>query len=149
MICLTQSSKAAKNSSSVKHGASAPLRETCNVFSKHDDAKRNGPGAAVCAPLLFQLNLSASLHTMSISPGWEFFGAAADGESFQIGGLDVWKHEWRDTKERVPVQDPHYSRDYTFCVYEMGTAEQFVTFAAGEFSNSIYGLYLKRRVDAS
>ena len=85
---------------------------------------------------------------MSSSPDWEFFGATPDGQSFQIGGLDVWKHDWRDTKERVHVRDPHYGQDFTFHVYEIGSAERVVTFAAGEFSNCMWGFYVKRRIDA-
>ena len=65
-----------------------------------------------------------------------------------VAGLDVWKHDWRDTKERVHVRDPLYHQDFTFHVYEIGSADRVVTFAAGEFSNCMWGFYVRRRVDA-
>jgi hypothetical protein len=83
---------------------------------------------------------------VSTSSDWEFFGAAADGQSFQIRGLDVWKHKWRDTKERAHVKDPRYHQDFTFHVYEIRSAERTVTSAAGEFSNCMWGFYVRRRV---
>ena len=82
---------------------------------------------------------------MSTATDWEFFGAAPDGQSFQIGGLDVWKHEWRDTKQRAHVKDPRYHQDFTFHVYEIGSDGRVVTFAAGEFSNYMWGFYVRKR----
>ena len=83
---------------------------------------------------------------MTTTSDWEFFGAAPDGQSFQIGGLDVWKHKWRDTKEWAHVQDPRYHQDFTFHVYEIGSSDAAVTFAAGEFSNCMWGFYVRKRV---
>ena len=45
---------------------------------------------------------------MSKNPAWKFLGAVAEGQSFAMGGLDVWKHQWVDVKERAQVEDPHY-----------------------------------------
>jgi hypothetical protein len=81
---------------------------------------------------------------MSADSNWQFFGATPDGHSFVIGGLDVWKHEWRDTRERVHVQDPLYQQDFTFHVYEIGSGDRVVTFAAGEFSNCMWGFYVRK-----
>ncbi len=58
---------------------------------------------------------------MSTTSDWEFFGATPDGQSFQMGGLAVWKHEWRDTRERADVKAPRYHQDFTFHVYEIGS----------------------------
>lgn len=83
---------------------------------------------------------------MSTTLTWEFVGATPDGQSFQIAGLDVWKHEWRDTRERAHVKDPHYHQDFTFHVYEIGSPGAVVTFAAGEFSNCMWGFYVRKPV---
>ncbi len=82
---------------------------------------------------------------MSIDSQWEFAGAVPDGQSFKIDQVDVWQHEWKDTKERAQVKDPHYHQNFTFHVYEIGSAESVVTFAAGEFSNCIWGFYVRKR----
>jgi len=83
---------------------------------------------------------------MSIESEWEFAGAGPDGQSFVIGGLDVWKHKWKDTEERAHVKDPRYRQDFKFHVYEIGSPGRVVTFAAGEFSNCVWGFYVRKRV---
>ena len=78
---------------------------------------------------------------MSDMTEWEFAGAVPDGEPFEIDGLDVWKYQWRDTRERAQVEDPHYHQPFTFYVYELAGPDRVVRFAAGEFSNGIWGFY--------
>jgi hypothetical protein len=82
---------------------------------------------------------------MSEGIGLGFAGAVADGEAFELGGLKVWSHSWRDTKERVEVKDPLYHQDFSFAVYEISRAGRTVEFAAGEFSNCIWGFYVRKR----
>jgi hypothetical protein len=60
-----------------------------------------------------------------------------------IDGLDVWKHMWTDTKERVQVEDPLYHQKFTFQVYEISSNGRVVRFAAGEFSNCVWGFYAR------
>jgi hypothetical protein len=84
----------------------------------------------------------------SLDAGWEFAGAVHDGESFKIGGIDVWQHSWTDTGERVNVQDPHHHQAFTFYVYEIASSEGQINFAAGEFSNSIWGFYVRKPTHA-
>jgi hypothetical protein len=62
---------------------------------------------------------------------------------FAVDGLDVWKHRWTDTGKRAQVVDPHYQRELTFEVYEIRRPSKVVTFAAGEFSNGMWGFYAK------
>jgi hypothetical protein len=81
---------------------------------------------------------------MSHVSGWEFVGAGPDGESRSIGGLDVWEHDWRDTQERAHVKDPRYQQNFTFSVWEIRSGDCIVTFAAGEFSNCLWGFYVKK-----
>ncbi len=81
---------------------------------------------------------------MSRDANWQFVGAGPDGQSFVIGGLDVWKHEWTDTKERAHVKDPCYQQSFTFHVWEIRRGDCIVTFAAGEFSNCMWGFYVRK-----
>ncbi len=80
---------------------------------------------------------------MSVDSHWTFVGAIPDGQSFKIDGIDVWKHEWTDTKERVSVEDPLYRQKFTFHVYEIRSSDKVVRFAAGEFSNCMWGFYAR------
>jgi hypothetical protein len=81
---------------------------------------------------------------MSHDSDWEFVGAGSDGQSFTIGGLDVWEHDWRDTKERAHVKDPRYQQDFTLHVWEIHSGGRVVAFAAGEFSNCMWGFYVRK-----
>jgi hypothetical protein len=83
---------------------------------------------------------------MSIDSDWEFAGATPDGQSFKIAGLDIWKHEWKATKERAHVKDPRYHQEFTFHVYEIRSGDKIVTFAAGEFSNCMWGFYVRKSI---
>ena len=83
----------------------------------------------------------AVLTSMNPDPEWTFAGAVPDGQLFEIDGIDVWKHEWKNTKERIDVEDPLYHQRFSFVVYEIRNEDKSVRFAAGEFSNGIFGFY--------
>ena len=81
---------------------------------------------------------------MSTDGSWVFVGTVPDGQSFTIEGVNVWKHKWTDTGERVLVQDPQCHQNFTFHVYSIQHGGKLVFFAAGEFSNCMWGFYAKR-----
>jgi hypothetical protein len=73
---------------------------------------------------------------------WKHIGTCVEGQRFEIEGLDVWSHKWICKQgESASVKDPQYGQAYTFHAYEIITAQQRVTFAAGEFSNAVFGFY--------
>ncbi|WP_165822252.1 hypothetical protein [Hymenobacter edaphi] len=72
---------------------------------------------------------------------WHFLGSCLDGESFRIGGLDVWQHRWQHQPQPATVIDPIYGVRKVFGVYVIGPPDAPVLFAAGEFSNCIWGFY--------
>lgn len=77
------------------------------------------------------------------TPGWVFFGARCDGESCVIDGVDVWKGKWVDRPgEQAIVRDPHHGRLFRFRVTEVAASGRRALFAAGEFSNGVWGFYL-------
>jgi hypothetical protein len=75
---------------------------------------------------------------------WSFAGAVPDGEPFNIEGINVWQYPWEDTSERVQVKDPHYHQDFTFRIYRVAAPAGTISFAAGEFSNCIWGFYVRK-----
>ena len=82
--------------------------------------------------------------------GWSFIGSCADGEAFAIEGTDVWSRAWTPRRgEFAEVRDPQYQQRFTFPVYELATERGSVTFAAGEFSNCIWGFYRPAEDEAS
>ena len=74
---------------------------------------------------------------------WRFVAASVEGDKLEISGIRVWEHRWvcRDG-ERAEVTDPNYGQSYRFHVYEIVAGEREITFAAGEFSASVYGFYI-------
>lgn len=80
-----------------------------------------------------------------IERAWNFIGSCVDGEPFSIEGLNVWDFQWvRRGDEVATVRDPSHNEEFLFEVYEVIHGAQKVTFAAGEFSNSIWGFYQER-----
>ena len=74
---------------------------------------------------------------------WKHIATVADGDRFDIDGINIWDSKWIDTGERVHVKDPLYGQDYSFVVYEIVSGEKRIKFATGEFSNCVYGIYLQ------
>ncbi len=73
---------------------------------------------------------------------WRFLQSVADGEEFHINGLNLWEHEWKPLYNSIHVKDPLYGEDHTMYVYEITDGTVTVLFAAGEFSNTVWGIYL-------
>lgn len=72
---------------------------------------------------------------------WKFETAGPDGEC-RLFGVNIFKYPWLDCKETADVIDPHYGVKKRFHVYEAKIGNTVRRFAAGEFSNGIFGFYL-------
>lgn len=75
---------------------------------------------------------------------WEHIKTIIDGELFNINGCNIWDFQWNDTGERIQIKDPHYGQAFTFSVYQITCGQTTVRFAAGEFSNCVWGIYLQK-----
>lgn len=73
---------------------------------------------------------------------WRFATSIIDGERYEINGLNIWDYNWQHTGEYINISDPIYGKAYTFPVYEIKSGEQAVIFAASEFSNLVWGIYV-------
>jgi hypothetical protein len=74
---------------------------------------------------------------------WSFLAAGVEGDNLEISGIRVWDHKWVcRTGEHADVKDPSYGQSYSFHVYEIDAGGRHITFAAGEFSASVYGFYV-------
>ena len=56
----------------------------------------------------------------------------------------VDEYNWQTTGKRVKVKDPIYHQDHTFEVWQVEIDGQIHRFAAGEFSNCVWGFYLEK-----
>jgi hypothetical protein len=67
-----------------------------------------------------------------------------EGDDLRIGGVEIWKQDWRDIDQK-PIELPHPSyrhQRHQFHVYEVGDVENPVRFAAGELSPLVWGFYI-------
>jgi len=72
---------------------------------------------------------------------WQFAkaGYANDCELFWV---NIFDYEWKDTGKTAEVRDPLHNERKVMKVYTAELRGKTVTFAAGEFSNGIYGFYI-------
>lgn len=76
--------------------------------------------------------------------GWRDVHVGFEGDDLSIGGVKIWRETWRPSG-RDPVQLPHPAHQHQrhrFDVYEAGSAENPICFAAGELSNGVWGFYV-------
>jgi hypothetical protein len=73
---------------------------------------------------------------------WKFVGVVPDGRKLKIRGVNVWSQKWKATSETAYVNDPLYKKPFTFQVYTIINNGEVIKFAAGEFSNAMWGFYI-------
>ena len=81
---------------------------------------------------------------------WEFIGATYE-ESFEIEGVDVFKHKWKRCGNLMAdVVIPRTGgRRGIENIYEIETSDgKCVRFAAGEVSNGCFAFYIPPKNDA-
>lgn len=80
---------------------------------------------------------------------WKYIGYCFDGARFEIAGLNVWQHEWVATSiPHAHVRDPFYGSPFEFPVYAIEAGAKRVLFAAGEFSNCVWGFYVPEQTES-
>ena len=72
---------------------------------------------------------------------WKHIKTIFDGDKYEINGLNIWDYNWERTGETIIVKDPLYGQTYSMKVYEIHRGTIKVKFAAGEFSNCVWGIY--------
>jgi hypothetical protein len=77
------------------------------------------------------------------TPNWRFVSIGLDGDAVDLDGIDPWRHEWLSLDEpRVVVAHPsHPHQRHTMSVYAVRVEGREVRFAAGEFSNGVWGFF--------
>ena len=79
---------------------------------------------------------------MSLIKTWkhQITGFEGDCELFDV---NIFKYNWNRTCERVSVKDPLYKQTHIFEVYTVNINDNIYRFAAGEFSNCVWGFYIE------
>ena len=72
---------------------------------------------------------------------WQHEITGIDGNVI-LFGVNIFDYEWNETGESTSVRDPLYNQEYKFPIYTVNIDEELRSFAAGEFSNCVWGFYL-------
>jgi hypothetical protein len=75
-----------------------------------------------------------------VTRGWRFADVGLEGDGVTIDGIRIWRATWIDTGQRIIVADPRYTNQrYDMHVYRAEADGRTAEFAAGEFSNNVWG----------
>lgn len=74
---------------------------------------------------------------------WKYKTTGTDGNG-KLFGVNIFDYEWRDTGETVTISDPQYHQEHIFNVCTIEIDGKLKRFAAGEFSNCVWGFYVER-----
>ncbi|MDR2213438.1 MAG: hypothetical protein LBE21_07430 [Pseudomonadales bacterium] len=78
-----------------------------------------------------------------ITPGWKHLSIGIEGAIVRIDGINPWKTEWRNKNKTIIVAHPSYPNErHTMWVYEATSEGKTIQFAAGEYSNGVWGFYV-------
>ena len=76
---------------------------------------------------------------------WVYVTGGRELTAVMLDGLDVWKHDWESLPEdAVAVKDPLHGQAFRFPVYRITHRGRSTVFAAGEFSNGMWGFFQPR-----
>jgi hypothetical protein len=78
-----------------------------------------------------------------LDDGWRFVSIGFEGDRTDIGGVNPWDVEWISTGGRITVAHPSYPHQrHTMFTYEVAGSRPTIVFAAGEFSNGVWGFFV-------
>jgi hypothetical protein len=82
----------------------------------------------------------------ALTPGWRFVHIGVEGDGIAIDGISVWDVSWVPTGDRITVAHPQYpNQRHSMWTYRVDASESAVEFAAGEFSNGVWGFFIPDR----
>ena len=72
-------------------------------------------------------------------------GTERDGVT--IDGISVWDMRWIPTRTRITVEHPQWPNErHSMWTYRIDSSGRTVDFAAGEFSNGVWGFFVPDRL---
>lgn len=78
----------------------------------------------------------------SVTPGWRFLHIGLEGDSVELDGVRLWDADWSRSLGEVVVAHPqHPSQRHTMSIRRVRDRSVEVEFAAGEFSNGVWGFF--------
>jgi len=85
---------------------------------------------------------------VDVDRGWRFVSIGLEGQPADVGGVNPWEVKWTATGGRITVAHPQYrSQRRVMFVYEVTDSVPRIRFAAGEFSNGVWGFFVPAMLD--
>jgi hypothetical protein len=80
-----------------------------------------------------------------VSPGWTLVSIGVEGQEVRIAGVSLWEVEWEPVgSSAITVAHPNYPKQrHQMWIYRVHGSSPEVLFAAGEFSNGLWGFYAR------
>ena len=72
---------------------------------------------------------------------WKFVKSGIEGDC-ELFGVNIFDYRWEPTNKKIKVLDPIYNQMHEMNIYNVNIGGKVLTFAAGEFSNCVYGFYV-------
>jgi hypothetical protein len=80
---------------------------------------------------------------VDLDRSWRFVSIGVEGQPTEISGVNLWEVEWVATGGRITVAHPRYpSQRHLMWKYEVRGSDPPIRFAAGEFSNGVWGFFV-------
>lgn len=76
-----------------------------------------------------------------MNPQYQFHQSVIDGYPCYISNINIWDYNGEPTGEITQVIDPLYGKPHNFPIFKLSDGFRSIQFAAGEFSNTIWGIY--------
>ncbi|MCL1858087.1 MAG: barstar family protein [Oscillospiraceae bacterium] len=73
---------------------------------------------------------------------WKFVNSGIEGNC-KLFNINIFDYKWENTRQKINVLDPIYNQKHIMTVYKVNIGKEIFIFAAGEFSNGVYGFYIK------
>lgn len=84
-----------------------------------------------------------------LTPGWRFVSIGFWSDPVDVRGVDPRTFDWGRTKGWIVVAHPSYPHErHSMFVYELADQTPPLVFAAGEFSNGVWGFFVPEDDDA-
>jgi hypothetical protein len=74
---------------------------------------------------------------------WKFRILVSEIEKVKIENISIWDEDWIYTGEKATVIDPYCGREYSSEIVKVIKNNTVVFFLPIEFSNNVWGIYLK------
>lgn len=81
--------------------------------------------------------------TDPVDEGWRLVSIDFEQRGAEVAGINLWDRAWTPTGQKITVAHPSYPEQrHHMWIYEAADTNPLIVFAAGEFSNGVWGFFV-------